>query len=313
MNINLKAYNKKFKNTKTIPYTYSITHKKTGIHYYGSRYSRGCSPNDFFKTYFSSCKIIHDIIKKEGIKALIGKVRKIFNTPEECIQHESKFLKRVDAKNNCKFFNRQNETIFVHCNFNFITNGSITLKWPKEKQVPEGYKIGVNRQINHNKGTRWIFNPKTKESRMIHKEVKLPRGFVEGRDPAIYKKHSVILKNKNTIHITDGEQTRQINKNESIPEGWRRGRVFKKPINFGKRKQKYIWITNSKENKQIPKTESIPKGWYHGRCIVYEKFKGSSARKIQYNNKVYDTIKSALQEHKCSYKALFKRGAKYLV
>lgn len=92
----------------TLPFTYSIVHIRTGINYYGARYCAGCHPDDLGTTYFSSSKVILSLIKKEGVEAFRFKVRKIFKTADESIRWENKFLKRVDAANSNKWYNKHN-------------------------------------------------------------------------------------------------------------------------------------------------------------------------------------------------------------
>jgi hypothetical protein len=283
MNLNLKAYTRK--KTVSTPYTYSVTHKKTGIHYYGSRYSKGCSPDDFFKTYFTSCKIIHDLIKREGVEGFEFKIRKTFKDTLSCIQHENKFLKRVDAKNNPKFFNRQNETILTNTGFIIITNETITIRWPMEKQIPEGFKKGNNRKhCSVTKGRMWIHNPITKETRMIKRDEPMPEGFLPNRPPEYFKEHSKKLKDRNLIYITNGSENRYISKTDEIPEGWRKGRFFRNPENLGKRSYKYITITDGKRNTHLKIGEPIPEGWRRGKTFSEKGRKASSETIRKYND-----------------------------
>ena len=264
--LNFKAYGNNNKSNITIPYTYSVTHKATGIHYYGSRYSKGCSPDDFFVRYFTSCKIIHDIIKREGIDSFTFKVRKIFLDGIECINHENKFLARINAKDNTKFFNRQNETIYVNGNFNFITNGSITIKWPKEKKIPKGFNIGRHINIKSStKGRIWIHNPITNESRMILKTDSIPKGFILNRPKALHEKHSATLKSKHFISITNGIDNRYVNKELPIPKGWYKGKYIKNKENLGKRNYTYKFITNGIIETHLKDGDILPEGWNYGR------------------------------------------------
>lgn len=48
------------------------------------------------------------MIKEYGIDSFVATVRKIFVTMEEAINHETRFLQRIDAKNNDKWLNRHN-------------------------------------------------------------------------------------------------------------------------------------------------------------------------------------------------------------
>lgn len=92
----------------TTPFTYLMTHIETGMRYYGSKSSKGCSPEDLGKTYFSSSKRIKRIILNEGISAFKFEVRKTFKTMEEAVRWESRFLKRVQASKSKNWFNMHN-------------------------------------------------------------------------------------------------------------------------------------------------------------------------------------------------------------
>lgn len=50
-------------------YCYKITHKKTGKYYFGARWHKGCKSfkEDFFKKYFTSSKIVHRILMRDGV------------------------------------------------------------------------------------------------------------------------------------------------------------------------------------------------------------------------------------------------------
>jgi hypothetical protein len=91
-----------------IPYTYYLYHVPTDQRYYGARYKKGCSPDDLWNTYFSSSHLVHDLIKRYGKDSFIYEVRKTFNTSDEAVSWESKFLKKINAQYNDKWLNRHN-------------------------------------------------------------------------------------------------------------------------------------------------------------------------------------------------------------
>lgn len=49
------------------PYYYAIRHKKTGKIYIGSQYGKNSNPDNLLKTYFTSSKIVKDLIQKDGV------------------------------------------------------------------------------------------------------------------------------------------------------------------------------------------------------------------------------------------------------
>ena len=80
-----------------------------------------------------------------------------------------------------------------------------------------------------------------------------------------------------TMWITNNIENKKINKNDTIPEGWRKGRlisqeqrkktsVSNKGKGSGKKNSQYgtMWITNGVSSKRIKKNEKIPYGWYKG-------------------------------------------------
>ncbi len=84
-------------------YTYTITHISTGNIYYGVRKS---SIEDIGVDYFSSSKLINRLIQEDGIENFSFKVRRKFDTYEDARKHETKFLQRVKAVSNPRFYNQ---------------------------------------------------------------------------------------------------------------------------------------------------------------------------------------------------------------
>lgn len=89
-----------------IAYTYVITNLLTGLRYYGARYAMGCSPDDLWVTYFTSSKVIHSLIKSDGIENWNIEIRRIFNSVEACISWEHKVLRRLKIPHNPLWYNQ---------------------------------------------------------------------------------------------------------------------------------------------------------------------------------------------------------------
>jgi hypothetical protein len=92
----------------SMPYTYHLFHSPTNKHYYGVRYAANADPSELGLSYFSSSKEVHELIAKYGKSSFTYTVRKIFEDPKDAILWESKFLHRIDAKNNPNWINRHN-------------------------------------------------------------------------------------------------------------------------------------------------------------------------------------------------------------
>lgn len=115
--------------------------------------------------------------------------------------------------------------------FTVITDGNIDKKWPKDKSVPIGFRIGmspatVKKHGDGNKGKKWITNGV--ESRQP-KDGYLPEGWYYGQ--ADYQK----------------ENSRIANSGENNPM-------------FGKK-----WVTNGITNRVIDNVDEVPKGWQLGK------------------------------------------------
>ena len=90
------------------PFTYCITFIPTGQRYYGVRYAKNCHPEQFWESYFTSSKTINDLISEFGKDIFTFQIRKLFLDKESAISWESKFLSRIDARNNPNWLNRNN-------------------------------------------------------------------------------------------------------------------------------------------------------------------------------------------------------------
>lgn len=97
------------------PYTYCITFKPTGKRYYGLRtakfcnvlYDTGCHPDDLWVTYFTSSKMINELISEYGLDSFEVEIRKTFpNDPEKAALWENKVLRRLKVKSNSNWFNK---------------------------------------------------------------------------------------------------------------------------------------------------------------------------------------------------------------
>jgi len=92
----------------TIPFTYTVRFKPTGQYYYGYRGRKGCDPSDLWTTYFTSSKIVAELIRIHGPDSFEPRVRKIFSTAIDAQKWERKVLQKLDARNNKSLLNQSN-------------------------------------------------------------------------------------------------------------------------------------------------------------------------------------------------------------
>jgi len=91
-----------------IPYSYVLFHIPTKKRYYGIQYGKNANPSNLWTTYFTSSKIVHNLIEKYGKESFLFEVRKTFLNKTEALLWEHKFLKKIDAKNNNMWLNQHN-------------------------------------------------------------------------------------------------------------------------------------------------------------------------------------------------------------
>jgi hypothetical protein len=96
-----------------IPYFYVIREKKTGMYYAGCKYGTEADPTKLLREngYMTSSNVVRKIILAEGIESFEVVKVKTFSTSEQSYQYETRFLQKVDAKNNPRFYNGHNNDI----------------------------------------------------------------------------------------------------------------------------------------------------------------------------------------------------------
>lgn len=90
-----------------LPYVYLIRHISSGKFYAGSRTSKTCHPNDFWTSYFTSSKIVKDLIVKDGRDSF--EILEIIPRPlDDALEYEVALLKSVNAAKSDRWLNRSN-------------------------------------------------------------------------------------------------------------------------------------------------------------------------------------------------------------
>jgi hypothetical protein len=90
------------------PFSYYLYHKPTQKHYYGIRHGKNANPDTLWKTYFSSSKIVKQLIAEYGADSFTVEVRKTFSTSQDAILWEHKVLRRLGAASREDWINRHN-------------------------------------------------------------------------------------------------------------------------------------------------------------------------------------------------------------
>ena len=161
-----------------IPYTYCITFLLTGQRYYGCRYANNktyvANPKDLWITYFTSSKVIKDLIALHGKESFTFQIRQTFKTTEETVAWEHKFLTRIDTAANPDWFNKSNGAGKFH-----VTKESEAKRLAtKSARTPEENLASIEKMKATLKNTISAKTPEqkqaTKEKMLVTKNTKTP-------------------------------------------------------------------------------------------------------------------------------------------
>jgi hypothetical protein len=121
----------------TTPYTYLLKHINSDKFYYGVRYAKGCSPNDFWNTYFTSSKHIKELINTYGKDSFVYEIRKTFEDKKKAIAWEHRVLKRINAVSRNDFINKTDNIAICSDSARFMLG-----KFQTDKQKSAAAKTG---------------------------------------------------------------------------------------------------------------------------------------------------------------------------
>lgn len=254
------------------PYVYLLKNKTTGLFYYGVRFGKNCHPDDFWIDYFTSSKLVKDLIKKHGKSDFEHEIRKKFDSKEAAIDWEQRVIRRFAKKS----------SVFLNLDDSQQPHLTIQNKHPTKSisdpvtgvcrrilanmEIPEGWVLGNltpakrSEKISERK---WYYESDTLKLHHCNPSKAEP-SWIEGR-PGV-DTSSNRLKRK---YITNGVDTKLVLIDEPIPEGWRKGKT-KSSIeieNGAKANAKFTgWkqITDGKIIKKIPPNEPLPNGFIFG-------------------------------------------------
>jgi hypothetical protein len=92
------------------PYFYIIQDIRNGMYYAGVRWNKECHPSELLMKngYHTSSNRVKNILSEQGLDSFKIRKIKIFTTAIEAQEYEIRFLKKVDAMNNPRFYNGHN-------------------------------------------------------------------------------------------------------------------------------------------------------------------------------------------------------------
>jgi len=234
------------------PYFYIIKHIPSQKYYAGCKINSKADSSDFMteRGYQTTSKVIKDLINKDGLSSFQTIKIKHFETSDEALTYEMRFLTRVNAAENIKFFNRHNG------GKNFINRGGYRLsESTKQKMRKPKSKVTIEKQ-NQEKRTRskevYKKAVATRKQRYSNwhtaeqiERIKLHNATWWNEENR--KKHSERMKEVHKLNPIK-EETRQKHREKS--KGANNGMFGKKHSEETRVKLRLAW-TKRRENKKI--------------------------------------------------------------
>ena len=165
-------------NTTYQPYTYLIGWKEQQKYYYGVRYAKNCSPEDFWTKYFTSSPAVSAMRLTHGDPDII-QIRKTFSTKEQARQWETRVLTRMNVVIREDFLNK-NDAPAPPINNRVMTAetkekiGSANRGKPKSEAHKQKIREARARQVNTRKGI-----PTSEETKQKLREANLGKTYSE--------------------------------------------------------------------------------------------------------------------------------------
>lgn len=137
-------------NTK-IPYFYILQDRRNGMYYAGSKCGKDANPELLMIEggYTTSSNTINRIIEKHGINIFIIRKVKVFDDARHAYDYETRFLHKVNAKTNIKFYNGHNNDLlsFYSSEYKHVINKLYGVDNPFESpEVKERIRLtNINR------------------------------------------------------------------------------------------------------------------------------------------------------------------------
>lgn len=138
-----------------VPYVYKLTFKPQSLVYIGSATRKNCNPNDFWVSYFTSSKVIKELMTLFGCSNDIWEyeILKSYHTYEslsEIVEYEHMMIHELMKKSNCL-------NLMCFRNGSVFTNAGHKRSDEFKRKLSKS-KTGVKRiNVNHHDKRVWTF------------------------------------------------------------------------------------------------------------------------------------------------------------
>jgi len=209
---------------KTYYTIYKITNKIDGKIYIGSHKTKNLNDN-----YMGSGKYLKRAQEKHGIENFTKEILHIFNTPEEMYAKESEIVDEDFLVET----NTYNLKVGGFGGFDYINHNKLNTSWKdpelRAERISEYSKNNISSNLKLGEYSL-AFQEAAKCSFTGKKHSD------ETKDKISTKIKQLLINPENnsqfgTMWITNGSLNKKIKKNDTIPDGWRLGRVMKVSCN----------------------------------------------------------------------------------
>jgi predicted GIY-YIG superfamily endonuclease len=248
------------------PYFYIIEDLVDNKYYAGSKYGIDADPAKLLieDGYHTSSSVVKNEIKIKGINNFKIRKIKLFSTANEAYSYETRFLKKVNAKDNILFYNNHNNN--GPNDIHFSSKGMIWYNNGKrstmffENDAPSGWAKGRLIDVGAN-GKGKVYYNNGKQSKRFFEGMQ-PDGWVKGnlgvsgeKNPFFNKKSTIA----NKTCYTNGKDIIYLSKDDEVPLGYYKGqsdsfRSKRRQATMGQNNPRYgsrgeKWFNNGFMNK----------------------------------------------------------------
>jgi hypothetical protein len=239
----------------SVPYTYFLYHKPTGLKYYGVKFSKRANPELFWVPggYYSSSVKVKELIKQYGADSFRAEIRKTFICAEDAIQYEYRFLKKVNAVSKDDWLNQCAVSDKFYC-----IMGEEARKVTSERMKERMKNFKPSPESNQKRS-------KTLKGRIITAETR--------------KKMSEVQKNRS-------EEQEQARRDKIRKHATGRGHSDEVKKVLSGIVSETRWVNNGKEQKKVHITElenALLAGWTNGRILTITTCPHCGATGVKHN------------------------------
>lgn len=224
----------------SVPFTYFLYHRPTGLKYYGVKFSKRSNPELFWVPggYYSSSVKVKALIEQYGADSFDAQVRKRFDSAKEAVRYEYRFLRKVDAVAKSDWLNQ----CAIGEKFYSIM-GEEARKIASERMKKQMKNFKPTAESNQKRSNTLKGRVITEETRKKMSEVQKNRSKEKEqarrdkiRKHAIGRGHSDEVKQSlskivsGTRWVNDGVKQKKVHVSELenvLSSGWKHGRILK--------------------------------------------------------------------------------------